>query len=81
MLTTDRVAIHCMSTVLKGWVEERGVTIGDRVAIRYNGKKESEKSGRTFDDFSKTVQKAAEVPGHLRPAAGATFLGSLDEPF
>lgn len=81
-LSTDRVAIHCMGTVLAGWVKEKGIKRGDRIALRYNGKKIG-KSNQSFHDYSKTLQRAEEVPANLRLAAApaaakAGFMAGLD---
>lgn len=85
-LTSDRVAIHCMGAALAGWVAEKGLKRGDRIALRYNGKKPTKDGKNTFHDYSKTLQRAEEVPNHLRVTvtAGSTtkpsgFMAGLDD--
>jgi len=86
--TGEKVAVHCMGTVLQGWVEDKEITRGDRVVLRYNGKKTSAKSGAEFHDYSKNYQPAAEVPARLQavPASSTSaparsFAPRDDEPF
>jgi len=51
--------------------------------VRYDGKKSNKAGDQTYDAFSKTLQRAEEVPTHLRFAAAATttapggFMGQM----
>jgi hypothetical protein len=69
-LTDERLAVHCAPTALQRWVEEKDPQIGDEVALRRNGLKTG-KNGSEYEDYSKGLVRAAEVPTHLKPKAAA----------
>lgn len=40
------LAVHCLGTVLPDLMESKGVRVGGRVAVRYDGEKESKKGNK-----------------------------------
>jgi hypothetical protein len=85
-LTTERLALHLSTTVLKSWMQEKGVTRGDGVALRYNGRKANKAGTNEFHDYSKSHVPEREVPAHLRLTASvaapvSSLKGGSDEPW
>ena len=49
--TNDLFAVHCLGMVLPDLMEAKGVRVGGRVAVRFDGEKESKK-GNTYKAWS-----------------------------
>ena len=68
------VNVHCFHTVLRNALNRWKVVPGDRIAIKYKGRKESQVQGRSpYGDYNVIVQKAGQAelmaPAAALPAA------------
>jgi hypothetical protein len=90
-VTSERLAVHCMHTALKQSVERDYPDRGNVFAVRYNGKRVNDRTGRTFDSYDYRVDRnppdsmRAEYEKVLAADGGAPGSGpssmNYDEPF
>lgn len=67
-------SLHCFHTVLRNAVEGYRVSPGDRIGVKYNGKKKSKQTDMEYDSYNVLVQKA----GQAELTAPAAALASGD---
>ena len=64
----DEVALHGFHYVLRSKFEEEKPAVGDRIAVRYDGKVKSKTGGKAYHSYSVVLERAsAEVASPADP--------------